>query len=141
MQYVLVPVSYIAEEAGITFDFPFTLEMDNQAAIIFCDGTASKTRLKHIDTRQEWIRMLRNKNLVIARHVPTEENLADLFTKILPRPTFVKLRDQVLKTRPTQDRSKYRYAYVRFVHAEMKRSAGIRRPLHNALVEEAKTNM
>ena len=71
-----------------------------------CDGTASKTRLKHIDTRQEWIRMLRNKNLVIARHVPSEENLADSFTKILPRPTFVKLRDQVLKTRPSKDRSK-----------------------------------
>ena len=102
----IMDISYIAEEAGIAFDFPFTLELDNQAAIIFCDGSASKTRLKHIDTRQEWTRMLRNKNLVIARHVPSEENLADLFTKILPRPTFVKLRDQVLKTRPTKDRSK-----------------------------------
>ena len=49
----IMGISYIAEEAGIAFDFPFTLELDNQAAIIFCDGTASKTRLKHIDTRQE----------------------------------------------------------------------------------------
>ena len=68
--------------------------------------SASKTRLKHIDTRQDRIRMLRNKNLVVTRHVPSEENLADLFTKILLRPTFVKLRDQLLKNRPIKDRLK-----------------------------------
>ena len=98
----IMGVSYIAEEAGIEFEFPFTLELDNQAAIIFCEGSASKTRLKHIDTRQQWVQMLRDKNLVVMEKVPTDCNLADLFTKILPKPTFVKLRDQLLKDRPSK---------------------------------------
>ena len=98
----IMGVSYIAEEAGIEFEFPFTLELDNQAAIIFCEGSASKTRLKHIDTRQQWVQMLRDKNLVVMDKVPTDSNLADLFTKILPKPTFVKLRDQLLKDRPSK---------------------------------------
>ena len=119
----IMGVSYIAEEAGIEFEFPFTLELDNQAAIIFCEGSASKTRLKHIDTRQQWVQMLRDKNLVVMDKVPTDSNLADLFTKILPKPTFVKLRDQLLKDRPS------------------KSSLDLRPPLHSALVEGAKTNM
>ena len=98
----IMGVSYIAEEAGIEFEFPFILELDNQAAIIFCEGSASKTRLKHIDTRQQWVQMLRDKNLVVMDKVPTDSNLADLFTKILPKPTFVKLRDQLLKDRPSK---------------------------------------
>ena len=82
------------------FSFPVKLEMDNAAAKIFCDGSASKTRLKHIDARQEWIQTLRNRDLFIATHIPSEENLADLFTKILPKAVFVYLRDKVLKPLP-----------------------------------------
>ena len=82
------------------FKFPVKLEMDNAAAKIFCEGSANKTRLKHIDARQEWIQVLRNKDLFIATYVPTEENLADLFTKILPKAVFTYLRDKVLKPLP-----------------------------------------
>jgi hypothetical protein len=96
----LMGLSYIVDEMNIEFPIPFTLEMDNAAAKIFCDGTASKTRLKHIDARQEWVQTLRNKNIVKAQHVPSEHNLADIFTKILPKSTFIRLRDQLLKPLP-----------------------------------------
>ena len=96
----LMGLSYISDEMNIPFPKPFILEMDNAAAKIFCDGSASKTRLKHIDARQEWIQTLRNKDIVKAQHVPTDQNLADLFTKILPREVFVRLRDQLLKPLP-----------------------------------------
>ena len=64
------------------FKLPALLRMDNAAAEVFTNNTASKTRLKHIDCRQEWVKMLRNKSLVKPLHVPSEDNLADIFTKI-----------------------------------------------------------
>ena len=98
----LMGLSYIVDEMNIEFPMPFTLEMDNAAAKIFCDGSASKTRLKHIDARQEWVQMLRRKDIVKAQHVPSEHNLADIFTKILPKSTFTRLRDQLLKPLPAE---------------------------------------
>ena len=41
---------------GMTFPFPFTLEMDNGAARIFCLGIAHKPKLRHIKFRQEWVK-------------------------------------------------------------------------------------
>ena len=72
------------------------MEMDNEAARIFCSGNAQRTKLKHIDCRQHWVRTLRDKGIMNA-HVPTGENLADLFTKILPPVTFLRLRDLLMK--------------------------------------------
>jgi hypothetical protein len=56
-------LSYVADEMGIKFPLPFTLQMDNTAAQAFANNTALKTKLKHIDVRQEWVRMLRNKDI------------------------------------------------------------------------------
>ena len=82
----IMGLSYVVEEMGMTFPFPFTLEMDNDAARIFCLGSAHKTKLKHIDCRQEWVRTLRNRDIMTP--VDTELNDADLFTKTLARGPF-----------------------------------------------------
>ena len=52
-------VSYIAEELGHDFPKPFVMWMDNAAAEVFCNNTASYTRLKHIDLRQQWVALIR----------------------------------------------------------------------------------
>ena len=57
----IMGLSYVVQEVGMIFPFPFVLEMDNDAARIFCLGSAHKTKLKHIDCRQEWVRTLRNR--------------------------------------------------------------------------------
>ena len=82
---------------GIKFPFPFKLEMDNRAARIFCQGSALKTKLKHIDCRQELVKTLRDKSIVDPVWIPTKDNLAGLFTKILPLQDFIRLRDQMLR--------------------------------------------
>jgi hypothetical protein len=92
----IMGLSYVVEEMGLEFPFPFTLEIDNEAAIVFAKGSAQRSKLKHIDCRQEWIKTLRNRDLCNPVHIPSVDNLADLFTKILPRPVFIKLRDQLL---------------------------------------------
>ena len=88
-------IQYRLEEAGMEPEWPFELYIDNTAAIAFCKNTVHNTRLKHIDTRQCWCRQIRDKNVVTPIYVNTKENIADLFTKILPKATFEYLRDQV----------------------------------------------
>ena len=94
----IMGLSYVVEDMGMIFPFPFTLEMDNDAARIFCLGSAHKTKLKHIaiDCRQEWVRTLRNRDIMTPMHVDTDLNDADLNTKILSRGPFEKVRNRVM---------------------------------------------
>ena len=39
---------------------------------------------------------VRNKTVFKTVHIPTKNNLADIFTKILPSGDFIRLRDQLL---------------------------------------------
>ena len=80
----------------IDFPKPITLQMDNSTAEVFVNNTAFKSKLKHIDVRQHWVRMLRDKNILIPQHVNTKDNLADLFTKVLDKHTFTTLSRQLL---------------------------------------------
>ena len=92
----VMSVSYPTEELGMEFPYPFTLEVDNETARIFANATAQRSKLKHIDCRQEWVKTLRNKNVCNTVHIPSKDNLADIFTKILPSGDFIRLRDQLL---------------------------------------------
>jgi hypothetical protein len=96
----MLQLSYIAEEIGMSFPKPAILEMDSAAAEAFTNDTVIRTKLKHIDQRQEWVRVLRDKDLIVPKHVPTHDNLADFFTKILTEDTFVRQRDQMMKMLP-----------------------------------------
>ena len=89
-------LKYISEEMGIPFPKPFLLQMDNDAAHIFADNSCFKSRMKHIDCRQEWVKILRDKSICIPVRVDTKDNLADIFTKILPIEDFIRLRDRLM---------------------------------------------
>lgn len=89
-------LGYVIEELGLEFPKPFTLLIDNAAAEAFARNSAQRSKLKHIDCRQEWVQMLRDKNIVSPQHVSSELNIADLFTKILPADRFISLRDMIM---------------------------------------------
>ena len=97
--YDILSLSYASSEMAINFPSPIDLQMDNSTAEVFVNDTAYKTKLKHIDVRQEWVRTLRNKKILRPVHVDTKINVADLFTKILPKHDFNRLRDMVMKPR------------------------------------------
>ena len=78
------------------FPYPFALEVDNDTARISANATAQRPKLKHINCHQEWVKALRNENVCNTVHIPTKDNLADIFTKILPSGDFIRLRDQLL---------------------------------------------
>jgi hypothetical protein len=94
--FSILYLSYCADEMGIAFQRPSVLEMDNAAAEVFTNNTALNSKLRHIDQRQHWVQVLRDRNLIKAIHVDTKMNLADIFTKSIEGPTFRTLRDMFL---------------------------------------------
>ena len=57
---------------------PIIMQIDNTACEAFINHTAFRTKLKHIDCRQEWVRLIRDKEVLLPTHVDSADNLADL---------------------------------------------------------------
>ena len=49
------------------------------------------SRIKHINVKHHWIREAVETGDIMVTYIPTEDNIADLFTKALPHPQFEKL--------------------------------------------------
>ena len=81
---------------NLDFQRSFKIQIDNAGAECFDKGTAFKSKLKHIDCRQEGVQMLRNRDICTPVHVDSKGNLADLFTKILPAQDFERLRSTIM---------------------------------------------
>ena len=89
-------MSYACDEMGQAFEMPIEIGVDNATAITFASGTVKKSKLRHIDARQDWVQALRDSELVKLVKVPTKDNYADLMTKILEPETFTNLRDGMM---------------------------------------------
>ena len=91
-------LSYVASEAGVSFPETITLQVDNAACQAFASQTrySGRSRLRHIDARQQWVHCLRDSNLVKTVHVPSPENLADFFTKALALSVFLPMRARMM---------------------------------------------
>ena len=97
----LLGLTYVVEELGLPpVQLPVTHFVDNKAAEAFAAGTVKRSKLKHIDCRQEWVKALRNAHIVNVQHCATAINLADFFTKPLSRPRFNELRDKLMISPP-----------------------------------------
>ncbi|GJS67530.1 hypothetical protein Tco_0682094 [Tanacetum coccineum] len=65
-----------------------SLDYDNKSAIALCCNNVQHSRSKHIDIRHHFIREQVEKGVVELYFVRTEYQLADIFTKALPRERF-----------------------------------------------------
>lgn len=72
------------------------LNVDNQGAIKLIHNPELHKRTKHIDVRYHFIREKVNGGEIKINYLKSEEQLADLFTKALPKQTFLKLRSNLL---------------------------------------------
>ena len=79
---------------------PFKLQVGNSTCLAFSEERVQRSKLRHIDCRQEWVQALRDASVVDLQWVESASNFADLFTKILEAETFVKLRDQIMVFAP-----------------------------------------
>ena len=75
------------------WNVPLPLLCDNQSAIRLIRNPEFHQRTKHIDVRYHFIRGHHEAKEIDVLYVPTEEQLADPFTKPLPNPRFTTLRD------------------------------------------------
>ncbi|GJR42953.1 retrovirus-related pol polyprotein from transposon TNT 1-94 [Tanacetum coccineum] len=64
------------------------LYCDNRSAIALCCNNVQHSRSKHIDTRHHFIREQVEKGVVELYFMTTDYQLADIFTKALPRELF-----------------------------------------------------
>ena len=65
---------------------PIDLLCDNQGAIALAKDNKFHTRTKHIDLRHHFIREAVEEEKIKVTYIPTDENVADIFTKALARP-------------------------------------------------------
>ena len=86
----------LARELGIRGDGPVIILGDNECANLLTGDTVTNQRTKHIDVRYHHIRQLVQDKVLEVKRVPTEHNLADLFTKALPKDRFRKLTSIIL---------------------------------------------
>uniref|UniRef100_A0A8D8QIS8 Copia protein n=1 Tax=Cacopsylla melanoneura TaxID=428564 RepID=A0A8D8QIS8_9HEMI len=71
---------------------PIVLYEDNQGCISLCKNPVHQKRSKHIDIKYHFIRENVTDGNVEIVFVPTVDQIADVFTKSLPGPTFCHLR-------------------------------------------------
>lgn len=62
---------------------PAILYNDNAGAVSLTKNTKGNTQVKHIDVRHHYICDLVEDGKVIIHHIPSTDNLADVFTKPL----------------------------------------------------------
>ena len=64
------------------------LNCDNQGAIALAKDNKFHSQTKHIDLQFHFIREVVEDNKLSITYIPTEENMANIFTKALARPKF-----------------------------------------------------
>ena len=80
----------VAKSLGLKIDGRIEVGTDNKGAYDLCHRFTSAQNSRHIDRKLYKMRELRGAGLVDVKYVPTDENTADIFTKILDRQPFEK---------------------------------------------------
>jgi hypothetical protein len=86
----------LLRDLGIPQHSPTTMFEDNQSCIKMVENESLSQRSKHIDIKYRFIQDEQKKGTVALRYIPSEDNLADMFTKPLSSTRFVSLRDQFM---------------------------------------------
>lgn len=78
----------ILQELGMKYLQPITLFCDNQSAIYIAKNPVFHERTKHIEVDCHFVRDKVLEGLLQLSHLPTDQQLADILTKILPSHQF-----------------------------------------------------
>jgi hypothetical protein len=76
----------IITEVFQSYDRPIDVFCDNQSAIALAQDHQFHPRTKHIDMHYHFIRWVIQKGMVRLMYCPTQDMVADVFTKGLPSP-------------------------------------------------------
>ena len=73
------------------------LYCDSQPAINQCEHPTTHKHTRHYENKLCWIRENIEKEHIQVRHIPTEINIADIFTKPVQYDTFIRHTKQLLE--------------------------------------------
>ena len=79
-------------ELGHKLTGPSPLMVDNQSALKVLKNPELHSRMKHIDIKMHWIRDAIKRGDITVHFLRTNDMIADIFTKPLPRPAIVQHR-------------------------------------------------
>ena len=109
----------LLRDLGFPQKSPTIVLEDNQACIKMIENEALTQRSKHIDIKYHYIRDEQRKGEVKFEYVPSEDNLADLFTKPLSAIRFNTLRDRFMTAACTAEEGVGTGGAARLEHASV----------------------
>jgi hypothetical protein len=74
---------------------PLPIMCDNMSSIDLVKKPKFHKKTKHIEVRYHFIRLAQEEKEIDVKHISSDEQLADSFTKPLPNPRFSKLRKAI----------------------------------------------
>lgn len=86
---------HVLSELGLVSQKPYRVWCDNKASIDMVRHIKNNPSTKHINIKELFVRELQSLNIVDVVYCLTEEMLADIFTKVLPKEQFEKLRSKI----------------------------------------------
>jgi len=86
----------LMEELGLHTQTGSTVYGDNQSAIAVSENGTKGERTKHVDVKYHFVTETVERGDVKLRWVPTTQQQADIFTKALAAPVFLRLREQIM---------------------------------------------
>lgn len=108
MAYTLKELKWLKEllqSFGIGHDNPMKLYCDSKAAIHIAANPVFHERTKHVESDCHSVRDAVQEKLITTEHITTDEQPADILTKVLPSPSFTyllsKLDVQDISSPPT----------------------------------------
>jgi hypothetical protein len=75
---------------------PTVVYEDNTACIALANGHGNQKRTKHFDVRLHYVRELVDEKIITVEHITSEEMIADLLTKSMPKLRFKSLAHKLL---------------------------------------------
>ena len=85
---------------------PTLLLIDNTVAIGLANDTINKKRSKSMDMRFFWLRDRVSQQQFVVEHIPGQHNVADFFTKTLPKSKFDQFHRYLVVNRDCMEEKK-----------------------------------
>ena len=80
------------EDLKVQCQSPIIIKCDNKSAINISKNPVQHSRTKHIDIKYHFLKDQVTQNVVKLEFIPTNDQVADIFTKPLPKDVFERLR-------------------------------------------------
>lgn len=91
-------------EIRVGINCPLTLCTDNKGAFDISKHATQHGKTRHFKLDLFWLREVVQEEELVLKLVPSGENLADIFTKVVPRDLFIQARDALGMSRESQAR-------------------------------------